>query len=389
MRRYVLAALASVVIIGVALVLSSGDDDADDAARVAGGSTTTIAGAAPTATTAPVGTAAPRGARGNGTAVTFAFAGDVNFPEVWDTEDGPPPTAPPLGQQVRDDPKHVLDPVAPTLRQADLAVVNLETAITDRGEPVAGKNYHFRSPGASFSALKAAGVDVVNMANNHALDYGPVGLQDTFAAITDSGLPVTGIGHDAAEAYRPFRTTIRGQRIAVLERVRLARARTRRRVVGDRHAARDRVLDRPDPPPPDRGGSPPRGRHARRVPALGHRGHVVRVGSATGPRHRAPRRRRRHHRGKSRPPGVRCRQGRPRAGRLRPGQLRVLARRRRIGPERRSSWSPRPAGRSTTTRGSRPASPTAWRRRRPEAAPRPISPSGTIGAAAAVSRPDR
>ena len=216
MRRYVLAALASVVIIGVALVLSSADDDADDAARVAGGSTTTIAGAAPTATTAPVGTAAPRSARGNGTAVTFAFAGDVNFPEVWDTEDGPPPTAPPLGQQVRDDPKHVLDPVAPTLRQADLAVVNLETAITDRGEPVAGKNYHFRSPGASFSALKAAGVDVVNMANNHALDYGPVGLQDTFAAITDSGLPVTGIGHDAAEAYRPFRTTIRGQRIAVL-----------------------------------------------------------------------------------------------------------------------------------------------------------------------------
>src|SRR5436190_359306 len=99
---------------------------------------------------------------------------------------------------------------------ADLAMVNLETAVTGRGEPVAGKNYHFRSPAASFTALRAAGVDVVNMANNHALDYGPGGLTDTFDAIAASKLAVTGIGHDAAEAYKPFRTTIKGQRIAIL-----------------------------------------------------------------------------------------------------------------------------------------------------------------------------
>ena len=129
--------------------------------------------------------------------MTFAFAGDVNFPEQWDTEDGPPPDAPPLGQQVQADPRHVLDPVAPVLSKADLAMVNLETAVTDGGEPVAGKNYHFRSPAASFTALKAAGVDVVTMANNHALDYGPAGMQDTFSAIAASKFPVTGIGHDA------------------------------------------------------------------------------------------------------------------------------------------------------------------------------------------------
>jgi poly-gamma-glutamate synthesis protein (capsule biosynthesis protein) len=94
-------------------------------------------------------------------------------------------------------------------------MVNLETAITTRGEPVAGKNYHFRSSPAAFRALEAAGVDVVNMANNHALDYGPVGLQVTFAAIAKTKLAVTGIGHDAAEAYRPYRTVIKGQRIAI------------------------------------------------------------------------------------------------------------------------------------------------------------------------------
>jgi poly-gamma-glutamate synthesis protein (capsule biosynthesis protein) len=110
----------------------------------------------------------------------------------------------------------VLSSISPALRNADLTVVNLETAITDRGEPVPLKNFHFRSPAGSFTALRAAGVDVVNMANNHALDYGPVGMQDTFAAIASSHLPVIGIGHDADEAYRPYRTTIRGQRIAIM-----------------------------------------------------------------------------------------------------------------------------------------------------------------------------
>jgi hypothetical protein len=215
MRRIVFAAIVSVVVIATALVVNSGDDDGDDHAVRAPGAASTTA-TTTTGTAATTATDATRGPRGNGTAVTFAFAGDVNFPEQWDTEDGPPPDAPPLGQRVRADPEHVLDPIAPVLSQADLAMINLETAVTDRGDPTAGKNYHFRSPAESFRALKAAGVDVVNMANNHALDFGPVGMQDTFAAIAAAKLPVTGIGHDAAEAYRPYRTTIKGQRIAIL-----------------------------------------------------------------------------------------------------------------------------------------------------------------------------
>jgi poly-gamma-glutamate synthesis protein (capsule biosynthesis protein) len=158
----------------------------------------------------------PRGPRGSGQTVTFAFGGDVHFPDQWDTEGGAVYTGiPVLANQLRADPTKVLAPIAPVLSGADLAMVNLETAITDRGDPVAGKNFHFRSPAESFAALKAAGVDVVNMANNHALDYGPVGMDDTFAAIASSKLPVVGIGQDASEAYRPYRTVIKGQRIAI------------------------------------------------------------------------------------------------------------------------------------------------------------------------------
>jgi hypothetical protein len=172
--------------------------------------------AATNTTTTEVVPRGPRGPRGSGQTVTFAFAGDCHFPDQWDTEGGAVYTGVPvLADRLRSDPTTVLDPIAPILRAADLAMVNLETAITDRGQPVPGKNFHFRSPAESFVALKSAGVDVVNMANNHALDYGPVGMDDTFAAIASSKLPVVGIGRDASEAYRPYRSVIKGQRIAI------------------------------------------------------------------------------------------------------------------------------------------------------------------------------
>ncbi len=209
MRWTVVAAGAVTVALGGALLLTSGDRD-----RPTGAASPSTATSSPVASTTTVAVA--RGPRGSGRPVTFAFAGDVQFPDQLDTDPGDVSSGTPLAEQLRADPAHVLDPIAPVLAGADLAMVNLETAITDRGAPVAGKNYHFRSPASSFTALRAAGVGVVNMANNHALDYGPVGVQDTFDAIASSKFPVVGIGHDAEEAYRPYRTVINGQRIAIL-----------------------------------------------------------------------------------------------------------------------------------------------------------------------------
>jgi poly-gamma-glutamate capsule biosynthesis protein CapA/YwtB (metallophosphatase superfamily) len=63
--------------------------------------------------------------------------------------------------------------------------------------------------------LRVAGVDVVSMANNHGVDYGPDGLADTLAAKAATPLRVIGIGGNAAEAYAPTRLEVKGQRIAV------------------------------------------------------------------------------------------------------------------------------------------------------------------------------
>ncbi len=113
------------------------------------------------------------------------------------------------------DPATALAPIAPALSAADITMVNLETAITGRGVPQP-KEFHFRAPASALTALRSAGVDVATMANNHAVDYGPQGLADSLAAIRSSHFPVIGIGSDAATAYAPYTTTVRGQRVAIL-----------------------------------------------------------------------------------------------------------------------------------------------------------------------------
>ncbi len=131
--------------------------------------------------------------------VTLAFGGDVHFEGR-------------LANLLTTDGLAALRPV---LGGADVAVVNLETAITDRGveQP---KIYHFRTTPQALVTLQQAGVDAVSMANNHAVDYGPDGLTDTLAAQASSPIPVIGIGPDAKRAFAPAVFDVRGTKVAVI-----------------------------------------------------------------------------------------------------------------------------------------------------------------------------
>ena len=133
--------------------------------------------------------------------VTLAFAGDVHFTGR---------TAPLLN-----DPATAFGPIAALLKSADFTAVNLETSVTSRGVPQP-KTYHFRTVPAAFTALRDAGVDLVTMANNHVLDYGTVGLADTLAAAKAARFPYVGIGKNAAAAWAPYVTTVKGMRIAIV-----------------------------------------------------------------------------------------------------------------------------------------------------------------------------
>jgi hypothetical protein len=197
-RRFAAVALSlSALLLSACVGVQDDPGQPSPTTRTAKASATT---AGRPATTSPKRAGDPR--EPTGEPVTLAFGGDVHFEGA-------------VESRLAANPATALGPIAKVLRRADLAVVNLETAITDRGTP-APKEFTFRAPPSALTALKEAGVDVATMANNHGQDFGVVGLRDSLAAAKSANFPVVGVGRDADEAFSSYRATVKGQRIAVL-----------------------------------------------------------------------------------------------------------------------------------------------------------------------------
>ena len=195
--------LPAVVVVGLSACSGTSGDDV----KAAGGSSTTSTApggsstAPSTGSTATTTTPGRRGSTGSGKPVTLAFGGDVSFQNQ---------TA-----AVAAHPGTVLSAIAPVLSGADLAMVNLETALGSGGTPQ-NKTFTYQVPAQAVDALRAAGVDAVTMANNHGKDYGPVGFQDTLRIKESTGFPILGIGADEDQAYSPLVKEVNGQRIGIL-----------------------------------------------------------------------------------------------------------------------------------------------------------------------------
>jgi poly-gamma-glutamate capsule biosynthesis protein CapA/YwtB (metallophosphatase superfamily) len=110
------------------------------------------------------------------------------------------------------------DAVVAAFGEADLAVVNLECCISERGEPWPdpAKPFFFRAPPIATDALGLLGVDCVSLANNHALDWGAEALLDTFDHLRAAGIRWVGAGADADEARQPVVLETAGLRLAVV-----------------------------------------------------------------------------------------------------------------------------------------------------------------------------
>jgi poly-gamma-glutamate synthesis protein (capsule biosynthesis protein) len=92
--------------------------------------------------------------------------------------------------------------VSGPLASADIAVGNLESALGDSGQPQK-KRYTFQAPPAAVDALAQAGFDLLSLANNHALDYGPEALQQGLELLHQAGIATAGAGLDAKAARAP------------------------------------------------------------------------------------------------------------------------------------------------------------------------------------------
>lgn len=97
----------------------------------------------------------------------------------------------------------------------DLSIVNLETPVTDGGTAAENKTFVFKSSPKALPEMAKAGIDAVNLANNHTLDQGTEGLLDTIEHLKQNGVHYFGAGKNSKDAYAPVYIDRNGIKIAI------------------------------------------------------------------------------------------------------------------------------------------------------------------------------
>ncbi|MGH2686686.1 MAG: CapA family protein, partial [Actinomycetota bacterium] len=100
-------------------------------------------------------------------------------------------------------------------RRDDLTVINLECSVTDLGTAL-NKEFTFQGDPDSLPAMREAGVEVANLGNNHAYDFGPEALVDTIRNLEANTIEPVGAGRDQAEALSPAILEMEGWTVAVV-----------------------------------------------------------------------------------------------------------------------------------------------------------------------------
>jgi poly-gamma-glutamate synthesis protein (capsule biosynthesis protein) len=89
------------------------------------------------------------------------------------------------------------------LQQADLRCFDLEVPLTDKDTPIQKHGPKLRAPENTVAGIKAMGINLLTLANNHILDQGQIGLENTLRALDGAGIPHfgTGLYPDCAAPY--------------------------------------------------------------------------------------------------------------------------------------------------------------------------------------------
>lgn len=93
----------------------------------------------------------------------------------------------------------------------DVRLINLETAITSSPDHWPDKGIHYRMHPANIPALTAAGIDVCVLANNHILDWGYAGLEETLESLKKVGIAYAGAGRTLVDAQAPAVIQVAGK----------------------------------------------------------------------------------------------------------------------------------------------------------------------------------
>lgn len=112
-------------------------------------------------------------------------------------------------------PDYLWGDLLPLLHQTDCNLINLEAALTTSEHKVP-KVFNFKADPEKVQTLVEGAIHVVNLANNHVLDYGKEGLLETLVTLDQNKILHVGAGKNAAEAAAPSIVTCQGVRIGFL-----------------------------------------------------------------------------------------------------------------------------------------------------------------------------
>lgn len=90
-----------------------------------------------------------------------------------------------------------------TRKNPDASVINLETAVTTSDHPAPGKGIHYRMHPANAGIFGVPDIDCCVLANNHTLDWGEEGLEETLNTLRNRDISVAGAGGNAEAASQP------------------------------------------------------------------------------------------------------------------------------------------------------------------------------------------
>lgn len=98
----------------------------------------------------------------------------------------------------------------------DINFVNLEVALTDSDEGIEKFGPCLKGSGCTADVLKALGVTVCGLSNNHIFDFGKKGVADTLANLDRVGLPYTGYGKNYEDSRKNYFAEKDGERVCLI-----------------------------------------------------------------------------------------------------------------------------------------------------------------------------
>lgn len=112
-------------------------------------------------------------------------------------------------------PFYPFEKMSPLIKKYNIAFCNLESIISDKGHPIK-KPITFEADPRMLDILLKSGFNLINLANNHALDYGRRALLDCIRRLRKKGFKTLGAGNTLHEAYKPLILKVNSIKIAFL-----------------------------------------------------------------------------------------------------------------------------------------------------------------------------